>query len=394
LLKFAIGFFKFFFAKRTILFVTNKGIRTVILGPISQICLLSVVTWAGNLFVQSCRYDNVINSKSAEIAILKDANHYFEEEFVNVNDKLKKINDYLISVTGQNHLVNGEERVFKLPNSIKEEDLSKEDKHTLNQIKGLSYMLSDMQSIVNRRAKKIENAVALTGLNLKRISNNSMLLQRATKEASVDIANVAKREIATTELDAMGGPLIIDNIDGSDKSLDKAVLQGDDEKIKFTNDIDRLMVLEKLVKTMPLSRPMQNYYVSSGFGARVDPITHGFAIHQGLDFIGVDKAKILSPSSGKVILARRFSDYGNAVVIDHGFGVTTRYGHLSAIKVTEGQIVKKGEVIALQGSTGRSTGQHLHYEVRYKNTPLNPKRFLDAGDSLFNDSTNSHYANS
>ena len=86
-----------------------------------------------------------------------------------------------------------------------------------------------------------------------------------------------------------------------------------------------------------------------------------------------------------MILAKRFGHYGKTIIIDHGFGIRTRYGHLASIKVKEGQIVKKGQVIATQGSTGRSTGQHLHYEVRYKGTPLNPKNFIEAGDFLIKD---------
>ena len=144
------------------------------------------------------------------------------------------------------------------------------------------------------------------------------------------------------------------------------------------------MILEKLTKTLPLSKPMKRYYISSGFGHRVDPITHRLTPHRGLDFVGAYQEKVISPSSGKVVLARRFSDYGNAIVIDHGNGVTTRYGHLSKIKVLEGKRVEMGEVIGLQGSTGRSTGSHLHYEVRYKNVPLNPRKFLEAGEILNN----------
>lgn len=133
---------------------------------------------------------------------------------------------------------------------------------------------------------------------------------------------------------------------------------------------------------MPFGKPMKNYHISSSYGTRIDPITGRKARHRGLDFVGVDKEPIISPSDGKVILAGKYSEYGNAVVIDHGFGITTRYGHLSEIKVRKGQIVKTGEVIALQGNSGRSTGPHLHYEVRYKKSPLNPSKFLEAGKFL------------
>ena len=145
---------------------------------------------------------------------------------------------------------------------------------------------------------------------------------------------------------------------------------------------------------MPLARPMKGYYISSGFGRRTDPVTHRKATHQGLDFVGKKNAEILSPSEGIVTLAGRYSDYGNAIVIDHGFGITTRYGHLSSVKVKKGQFVTKNQVIATQGSSGRSTGDHLHYEVRYKKTPLNPGKFLKAGDTLFNDKEKAKYVNS
>jgi len=166
------------------------------------------------------------------------------------------------------------------------------------------------------------------------------------------------------------------------------------QTLKFNSEIDYLMVLERLANIMPLSRPMKNYYISSSFGRRADPITRRHALHHGLDFVGVTNEKIVSPSLGKVVLAGKFSNYGNAVVIDHGFGITTRYGHLAMVKVGTGQIVKKGDVIAIQGNTGRSTGPHLHYEVRYKNIPLNPKKFLEAGDALFNNEKTINYANS
>ena len=197
---------------------------------------------------------------------------------------------------------------------------------------------------------------------------------------------------------AQGGPLsevpeIEDALASSNLSNDD-LLESRLEKVKFISEIDHLMLLEKLVNAIPLARPMKNYYVSSGFGKRVDPLTGRRAVHKGLDFVGVTHEKIISPSSGKVVLAGRFSDYGKAIVIDHGYGITTRYGHLHSVKVKPGQIVKKGEVIALQGSTGRSTGQHLHYEVRYKNTPLNPKRFLEAGDTLSSRKKTVNYADS
>ncbi len=384
-LKLVIRLYKLIFAKRTVLFVTNQKIRSVSFGPISQLCLLLCAIWVVNLVNQSLRYDKILSAKSEEINRLKSVNDYFQEEFVTVNDKLKKINEYLISVTGSAHKVNAQEQDFQQPKNIKEKDLSESDQHTFNEIKDARVMLSDIRSIAHNRIKTIEDAISITGLNLKKGSNKDL-----AKNTETEISLNGKKGITNRQ----GGPLNpLDSFIG-DSSPNDELLERRLEKTQFVNEIDRLVLLENLASMMPLSKPMKNYYISSGFGSREDPITGRHASHQGLDFVGPEREKVLSPSGGKVILAGAFSDYGNAVVIDHGMGITTRYGHLSAVKVKEGQIVKKGQVIALQGSTGRSTGSHLHYEVRYRNTPLNPKKFLEAGDSLFNDEKTTRYVNS
>ncbi len=367
---------KFLFTKRTILFVTSQKIRSITLGPIVQLCILIAITWVANLFYQSVQYNKIINEKSQEIARLNDVNKYFETEFGNINEKLHKVNDYLISITGQGTPASERKQPLNLPANVQEQNLSKSDKHTLNQIKDASGALLDIQSAANIRIKKIEQTISVTGLHIK--GNNNY----------ADAKNSAS-------FGGQGGPLIpLDGIKSTNFTVKSFAEIKKLETAKFSNEIDRLIMLEKLTQVMPLARPIKSYFISSGFGTRTDPITKGFARHQGLDFVGPNHEKIVSPSNGRVILAGQFSDYGTAVVIDHGFGITTRYGHLSAVKVQKGQLVKKGDVIALQGSTGRSTGQHLHYEVRYKNTPLNPRKFLEAGDALFNDSNNLKHANS
>lgn len=391
LLKALLRAYKFIFAKKTILFVTNKKIRTLTLGPILQATLIVTFVFLGNLFLQTLRYDQVVEAKSDEIDKLQTTNKYFEEEVEELSDKLAKINEYLNSLSGNNREVKGQEYKFKQPKNFKEEDLSSEDKQTFRQIKKANQKLANIEAIAQDRIKRIEGAIAITGLNLGKLP------QKILREKSIN----AVREISLNDnkkiASAQGGPASEDNsLENimATKSSQEEELEKRLEKAKFNSEIDYLIALEKVVVSLPLARPMKNYYISSGFGSRIDPITGRGSAHHGLDFVGVTKEKIISPSKGKVILAGRFSDYGNAIVIDHGFGITTRYGHLSEVKVKDGQEVKKGEVIALQGNTGRSTGQHLHYEVRYKNIPLNPKKFLEAGDSLLKDKKTTKHVNS
>ena len=98
-----------------------------------------------------------------------------------------------------------------------------------------------------------------------------------------------------------------------------------------------------------------------------------------MDFVGAYRAEIYAPAPGKVVRAGRNGAYGLFVELDHGNGVTTRYGHLAKILVKRSQLLKRGDALGLQGNTGRSTGAHLHYEIRYHNKPLNPYKFIKAG---------------
>jgi murein DD-endopeptidase MepM/ murein hydrolase activator NlpD len=375
--------FKLIFTKRTILFVTNQKIRSLTFGPFSQAFCYIFFAWVINLFMQSLNYDRIINSKAEEINKLKVANSYFADEFDIVNEKLKKVNKYIITISGQAQNVNERQEQFVTPKDLDEENLTKKDKHTLNEIKNSHKHLSMFTETASQRIKKIEKAILKTGLNIKK--------------PNVDIEKIRNSKVAEYSLNErsqienlpQGGPEqdFDDDLERalSEKKLsDPEFIERKIEQAKFNNEIEYLIVLEKLTKALPLSQPMKNYYISSGFGHRIDPITNRHTPHRGLDFVGSAREKVISPSAGRVVLARWFSDYGNAVVIDHGYGVTTRYGHLSKIKVSEGERVTGGRVVGLQGSTGRSTGDHLHYEVRYRNVPLNPKRFLEAGELLIN----------
>jgi murein DD-endopeptidase MepM/ murein hydrolase activator NlpD len=116
--------------------------------------------------------------------------------------------------------------------------------------------------------------------------------------------------------------------------------------------------------------------ITGAFGARVDPFSGEGAFHRGVDISAAYGSMIVAPADGVVSFADFSSGYGRMVVIEHGHGVTTRYGHLSAFAVTDGQHVQRGETIGYVGLSGRSTGPHLHYEVWVRGTPVNPYKYL------------------
>lgn len=130
-------------------------------------------------------------------------------------------------------------------------------------------------------------------------------------------------------------------------------------------------------RMLPTSLPVQvGSWNASGFGWRLDPITGQSAVHEGIDFIAPSGSPILAAAAGIVVAAEYHPGYGNMVDIDHGQDLVTRYAHASKLHVKVGDLVRRGQRIADVGSTGRSTGPHLHFEVRSAGVPLNPARFL------------------
>ena len=133
---------------------------------------------------------------------------------------------------------------------------------------------------------------------------------------------------------------------------------------------------------IPSQRPLTQVTFTSGFGVRSDPFRGGAAMHAGVDMSGPVGTPIYATADGMVGRAGWTGGYGNLVELEHGRGIETRYGHLSAILVHPGQRIRRGDLIARMGSTGRSTGSHLHYEVRIDGHAVNPIPFLQASDYI------------
>lgn len=128
--------------------------------------------------------------------------------------------------------------------------------------------------------------------------------------------------------------------------------------------------LDHTPSVLPIN--IKDYTMSSGYGIRIDPVYKSHKFHAGLDFAADMGTQVFATADGKVSFADQKSGYGNCIDIDHGYNYKTRYAHLSKILVSEGKEVKRGELIGLVGSTGKSTGPHLHYEVYFKDKPQNP----------------------
>ena len=175
--------------------------------------------------------------------------------------------------------------------------------------------------------------------------------------------------------DAEGGPLQLLTT-GANTAIDSRFA-------RLGVSLERMSGLEHALAGIPSTLPASLEFISSGFGYRSDPFTGAGAFHAGLDFRGPIGAPIYAAAAGTVSYAGVRSGYGNCVEISHGNGLLTRYAHMSRMESHIGQAVKPGEVIGRIGSTGRSTGPHLHFEVRINDQPVNPRPFLEAQSHVF-----------
>ena len=197
----------------------------------------------------------------------------------------------------------------------------------------------------------IERTVAMTGLNVDR------LLQRVGDSDR-----------------ALGGPFVPFADAGG--GLPAAARQ-------FDRQMHRLRTLQVVLASLPLTAPVDNYWISSTFGKRRDPYNGRWAMHEGLDLAGQAGLSVMSAAPGRVVFAGYKGGYGKLVEVDHGFGITTRYGHLRQISVDRGETLSHRAELGELGNTGRSTGPHVHYEIRVDGEPVDPMNFLKAGKHVF-----------
>ncbi|HEY3889250.1 MAG TPA: peptidoglycan DD-metalloendopeptidase family protein [Caulobacteraceae bacterium] len=233
----------------------------------------------------------------------------------------------------------------------------------------------------------VQNADPLSGVRAVQLDQDRLISKAETFAKSradrlrlaFRLAGLDPSAFSPVSSDSLGGPLI----EGNDPRALAAVLDVDEpfaERIQHAaNDLGDLHSLNDVAHALPLAQPTVGTRQASGFGVRTDPITGQPAFHPGLDFAGPIMTPVHATAPGVVSFTGVRNGYGNVVEIDHGHGLKTRFAHLAAIWVSTGQRVAIGEKLGGIGSTGRSTGPHLHYEVWVDGRPQNPERFLEAG---------------
>lgn len=226
--------------------------------------------------------------------------------------------------------------------------------------------------MLERQVAELNSSRATTDAWLRRwVGRHVEAIEGLLAKAGVDPDTLLER--AGGEFAAgQGGPLE-PVAEASDAPLGSSVA------FNLREPIGKLRATQQLVAALPLMAPLDDYWITSRYGARKDPLTKRRAMHRGVDMGAARNARVRAPAAGVVLRAGRDGAYGLLVEIDHGMGIVTRYAHMKELLVAAGDRVAPGDPIGVVGSTGRSTGRHLHYEVRIDDRPVDPVPFLKAG---------------
>ncbi len=236
-----------------------------------------------------------------------------------------------------------------------------------------------MRDEIERNEQFMRDNVSAMAKRLGEMQAQLMRLDALGERVS-KLAGIRPEEFNFREIPGRGGP---EPSDARPLTIDELSQQVDIVARSVESRADYLDVVESELLSaqvrqalLPQNTPVPEGFVGSGFGRRVDPFTGRMSMHAGLDFAAPAGTPILAAAGGVVSAAEFNPDFGRMVVVDHGNGLETLYAHASRIDVRLGEIVRKGQQIARVGSTGRSTGSHLHFEVHVNGTPQNPARFL------------------
>ncbi len=222
-------------------------------------------------------------------------------------------------------------------------------------------LINNVEEVTDRRVRELKSIISMT-----KVVDPEEMLERTAGDGT----------------EAQGGPFI-------DLADTDALAGGGDESgfakqlFRVSQNLKKMADLEESIAGMPLASPLVSYRKTSSFGSRRDPFNGRMAFHSGEDMAAYYGAPIYAPASGKVTYAGWKGGYGRVIEIDHGNGFRTRYGHLGKISVKAGQEIAFREVLGKVGSSGRSSGPHLHYEVWFDGIVRNPSKFIEAGHYVF-----------
>lgn len=341
----------------------------------AAVVIMALIAWAVSMAVlawnqYSAKSErNQLIERQAQVATKEERQAAFAADLKAVTQDLEKRQEFL------------EAMAPLLPDDARDGDMSAEgSSDTPPDIE------SDTAGTVAEISALIPEAAGLARLEARQIAFTERLTRYADRRSARAVAAI--RELGlnpdvmtrTADLGAMGGPLEI--LGNSPTGTVDPRFQ------RLGNSIARMSALERGLDAIPQVAPAHVRMVTSSYGYRRDPFTGAAAMHSGLDFRGPSGAPIYAAAKGKVSFVGTKSGYGRTVEISHGNGLMTRYAHMSRFDAQIGQTVDAGAIIGGIGSTGRSTGPHLHFEVRVNGRAVNPRPFLEKAPHVLEEARN------
>jgi murein DD-endopeptidase MepM/ murein hydrolase activator NlpD len=384
------------FPERQIYFRANGVVRYIAIAPHWQmagaVAALAFVGWVGVASANLIFKDQIIAAKERQ---LEELSQSYEElansmqrlqaDVVATTQRLKERQNYFHRIIGENDGAISAAGADSPAESSLQEPKKSKPLSFRSRTMGHKDLESELAALEVRQRDIAGRLLGLT--NSRLLAMESLLSDTGlSKESLLSFVSINGAV-------AQGGPLQTDDskLFFDDETDDTNFMSSDMLAMKkpeldpFAELLVRqneLRALSQVLQNAPFARPVKSFYISSHFGRRSDPITQRRAMHSGLDMAGWPKSPIYVTADGRVTKAGRNGAYGNFVEVDHGNGFRTRYGHMSVIKVKAGDHLKRGAVVGLMGSTGRSTGTHLHYEIWFADRPLNPLKFFEAADDV------------
>ena len=314
-----------------------------------------------SVVAQHNRVMTLSNELSARVGMLEDALDGVVEDKTSLESVLHSTKQRVSNLTSQRDSAQRLQNALSRRVKILEQRLDniKDSQHKL---------IAKVQERTEETLSQLETMITLTGLDLDALMRQDEATARGQGGPSVSFS---------------GAPHQLSGYSGMDDQFGSSV-------IELESHLMRWEMLHRVLARLPLSAPVDSFNIASGYGKRRDPFTKRWAMHGGVDFSGVNRSAIRATAPGVVTFVGSKGPYGRMVEIKHGLGIKTRYGHLSRILVKKGARVKFRHKIGLMGSTGRSTGPHVHYEIHFNGKTRNPMKFLKAGRHVFKSEQVSH----
>lgn len=391
----------------------------------STVFVAAFTCWVGYSTFSYIQHDEIVGAKNSMIAdarqayddLLSDVTAY-QRRFVELTRELEDNHNLMLSLVERNATlqrslstvekrlenteserenVAGAREVLRDKLARLENDMRSLSTKNFSLRDNLMTVETDLQTVVRERDEAHQrntNLQTQVALLEDRLNNLQMAqdtaVEKMTERTMAYIGSLEKVvEITGIEVDrllassngivgkvAQGGPFIPIKPDEAGGQLMQKLTRLDDH-------LGQWETLQAVMARLPLAAPLNTYYVTSSFGKRRDPMNKRWSAHYGVDFGGPVRSPVFAPAAGVVKKAGTKGNYGRFIEIDHGSGIVTRYGHLNKILVKRGDKIDFRQKIAELGSSGRSTGPHLHYEIVFNGKPKDPMRFIKAGRHVF-----------